>query len=353
MKEFLPKLIPNTIMFLVITVFISIFKSVFGEINSSVGVTIVVALLVLMQKDLTKKPIENFLKLLTINVFLGIVSHISYGNMWIGIVLNFITLGLIGYLLTKDLNKSIILPYGLQYLFMLYKPVQGIDFTNRMIALIFGAVLIMASQYIVHSSKKEANAVGEVEDRNKLEAEICVAKYDNDEYKKFRLFEKDIYIHKKRALYAIKLGALTSITAFVTQYLGLAQGAWMSYTIFSLTEIYSEDTKVRSKKRVEGTMIGGLIVIISFLVLKDDTSRTLIILLAGYLNPFFKDYKHIIILVTISSVAPLALSHGSIFAVGQRLMFVIIGAILALIVDKLIYVTKHEDNFNKMASIKI
>lgn len=344
MKKFLPQVIPNTIIFVLIVSFIAIFKSIFGDINSSVGVTITVALLVLMQKDLTKNPVKNFLILLISNLSLGIIAHIAIGNMWIGIVINFVALGSIGYFLTKDLNKTIVLPFGLQYLFMLYEPVQGIDLRNRMMGLVFGAFIIMISQYIIHYSKNKSKASDKIEENQVLKSELCVSKQDNDDYEEIKLFGKIIYVHKARLLYAIKVGLLTSVTAFVNSYLEFNQGAWMTYTIFSLTEIYSEDTKVRSKKRVEGTIIGGLIVVILFFIFKDESSRTLIMLFAGYLNPFFKDYKHIIIIVTVSAVAPVAIAHGSILAVSQRIMFVVIGAILALAVNKIIHVPKPHDN---------
>ena len=42
------------------------------------------------------------------------------------------------------------------------------------------------------------------------------------------------------------------------------------------------------------------------------------------------------VLVTISAVAPLAMSSGSIYAVASRIMYVIIGIILALIANAVI-----------------
>ena len=49
-----------------------------------------------------------------------------------GLVLNFVVLLLIGYFLTSKLNKVILVPFGLQYLFMLYTPVTGNDFIKRL-----------------------------------------------------------------------------------------------------------------------------------------------------------------------------------------------------------------------------
>lgn len=59
-------------------------------------------------------------------------------------------------------------------------------------------------------------------------------------------------------------------------------------------------------------------------------------LLAGYLNSFAVDYKDMMILITITAVAPVALSSGEEYAVIQRIFYVIVGVILALCANKLI-----------------
>lgn len=73
--------------------------------------------------------------------------------MWLGILINFVSLSLIGYYFGYNLTKALILPYGLQYLFMLNGPVYGTAFIKRLVALAFGAVLIMISKFIVHRKK--------------------------------------------------------------------------------------------------------------------------------------------------------------------------------------------------------
>lgn len=70
--------------------------------------------------------------------------------------------------------------------------------------------------------------------------------------------------------------------------------------------------------------------------IKNSTLKSLIFLFVGYLNSFAVDYRDMMILVTISAVAPVALTNGSIYAVLNRLLYVFIGLILALIANKLI-----------------
>ena len=329
-------IISKTILFIGIITFIVIFKSIFGEKNVPVGVCTVIALLMLLGKDLTQKPIKNFLILLGLNLGIGLGSYISANNIWLGIFIDFFTLSLIGYYFSYAMTKGLILPYGLQYLFLLNGPVQGEVFVKRIWALVAGAAIIMISQFIVNAKKsntfkKENSIIGFNESKS------------DSVYREVNIFGKKIKVHTIRASYAIRVGILTALTSFITQYFNLAEGKWMVYTIFALTELYSENCKVRAWKRLQGTVIGSIILLVVFMFIKDNALRGLVMLVAGYLNSFAEDYRDMMVLVTISAVAPLAMSSGSIYAVASRIMYVIIGIILALIANAVILKKSKQD----------
>jgi len=326
-------------LFLLIIILVSIFKLLFGEENTLVGVTTVITILMLLGKNLTQKPLKNFAILLGLNLALGIGSFIAVKNIGLGIIINFSTLSLIGYYFSYAMTKGLIVPYGLQYLFMLNTPVDGDAFIKRIYALIFGAVIIMISQFIVNLKKNNA-----------FQKESSIIGFNEDEidniYKEYQAFGKKIELHNIRASYAIRIGILTAITHFIVLYFNLEQGRWMVYTIFSLTELYSENCKVRAWKRLQGTIIGCVIVILTFVFIKSPSLRGLIILIAGYLSSFATDYRDIIILATISAVTPLALINGSLQVALERIMYVIIGIILALLANRFI-LRKSQKEYNK------
>lgn len=317
----------NTLLFLFIIAFVKGFAVLFGSDNSLVGVTLVIALLVLMTKDLTEKPMENLLKLLFLNITLGIFSHISSGNLWLGLMLNFSTLGIMGYILSSDLTKMIIVPFGLEYLFMLYTPVMGDAFIKRIISLIAGSILIMAIQLVFHRKNK-----------NMKKAEVV---NNDEEYWSFKILGKGYRIHKIRGGYAIRIGLLTSITAFIVGFLKLNQGRWMVYTIFSLTELYSHQCKVRAKERLQGTIIGTLVTLGLFMLIKDTAIRGAIVLVGGYLDTYTTNYRDKIICVTISVVASVSLMNGMLLTAVERITYVFLGVILSLLVNKFILETKN------------
>lgn len=318
LQKFSSKVKSNTIMFIAVVVAITIFKSFFGNENSLVGVSIIISALVLLKSDLTKKPFRNLILLTTTSLILGLFSFWANINIYLGLVLNFVAMSGVGFLLSKNLTKKVIIPYGLQYLFMLYTPVTGDVFSKRVGALIFGAFFIVVINYIVNFKRDKTTEVDQ---------EIDIENKD-DPIKD----SKNIHL---RTRYAVRLGLMTALAAFITAYFNLSEGRWMAYTIFSVTELFPENTNLKVKQRVEGTIIGAIAVVIMFVIFSDINSRVLIMILAGYLNSFFDEYKHKMILVTISAIASVALSGGILIMALERIGFVIIGAMFAILGNKI------------------
>ncbi|MDU3525265.1 FUSC family protein [Clostridium sp.] len=485
------KIITNTIIFVSIILFVTIFKSLFGEGNTLVGVTIITTALTFMEKDLTAAPFKNFTKILTVNLFTLLFSFLAIQNIWIGILVNFLALFIIGYLFSYNLKRSLVVPFGLQYFFMLFYPAEGEVLFNRFLSLIFGSVFIMLIQFIFNKDKVfkagsrildnisdnillKIKAIQEdknfdeenikiielinslkgiifdkrvddyyltndatistdilwalerinilLDSINKLEnkdrykdllndvyneviiiknrdfessnIEILKNNIYNDEidktyinefidlinilirevreinilskkekdyvkkdydiphhFHKITVLKRNFNIDSAKVRYSIKLGIVGAFTVFLAQYLNLSEGRWMSFTIFSLIQPYSEVSYTRVKDRIKATLIGGLIVLIAFGLVKNQTARSAIILLAGYLDPFTKNYRGKMICVTVSAVASAAIVGGTTQMVFNRVLFVIIGAILTLLANKYILPYKIKDMHKYLVEI--
>ncbi len=477
------KIISNTLIFIFIVGFVNIFKILFGEGNTLMGVTIITMALVLMEKDLTISPVKNFIKILAINMFSLLASVLAVKNIFLGIGLNFIVLFVIGYIFSYDLKKSLVVPFGLQYFFMLFFPAHGEVLYNRVLSLIFGTFFIMAIQLIVNRDKvfksgikivnsisdtmlvkikdiqnnesfekenikiiesinylkrvifdkrvddyyltndgimftdilwslerinlwldeistlenKEVyyelledvydeviiiknrdfnssniqilqnhiynekverkyidefiglinNLIREVKEINKLtqkERNDVKVHYEiPNHFLNIKIRERNFNIDSAKVRYAIRLGIVGTLTVFIAKLLNLSEGRWMCFTIFSLIQPYSESSKSRTKDRIIATIIGGIIVIVAFTILRNNAARAIIILMAGYLDPFTRNYREKMIAVTVSAVASASLMGGTIDMVLRRIMFVIIGAILTLLANKYILPYKIKD----------
>ncbi|GIP44946.1 FUSC family protein [Paenibacillus sp. J45TS6] len=149
------RILTKTIIFICILLFIFVFNSVFSTDNTLIGVTIVIATLMYLDRDLTANPWKNFFLLLTVNLLQGIFGYISAIHMWIAIPLNFVSMFVVGYFFSFNLVKPLTIAFGLQYLFILTTPVPFETLPLRIMALIFGAVMIMAVQFLVNNNKME------------------------------------------------------------------------------------------------------------------------------------------------------------------------------------------------------
>lgn len=162
-------IISNTITFLAVMCFIIIFKLIFGEENTLIGVTTITATLMFLDRDFTASPLKNTLKFIGINLLIGIgTSVIFISNMWLGLLINFIVVFIFSYVFTYNLRQPLYLPFGLQYLFLLTTPVPIDKLGTRLLALIFGALIIMLAQLIVNKNKLSTSG-------NKILINICEA----------------------------------------------------------------------------------------------------------------------------------------------------------------------------------
>ena len=403
-------------------------------------------------------------------------------------ILNFIAMFFIGYVFSYNLRKSIVLPFGLTYLFMLYMPVDGTDIINRIYALVVGTVLIMALQFLFNKNRFSKVGIKNTEDiyksilmkiestknnketvevDKKIQVNIKTVKKvildkrakdfyltksgdaltdviwtlerinilldefksesEKSDYDKFldRLhfklenlltnktnkdslknifdmsslskeyidefdqliehlnydmenvltwnerelelskldikiphhfnkmfnYRRDFGLKSLRFSFGLRLAVSISLVAFITQYFDLKEGRWMAYTVFSLIQPYYENCTSKAKDRVQGTIIGVIIVIISFALIKSTGGRFAVILLAGYLNPFFTNYRDIAITITVSAVASAALAGGTTKYVLARVAFVLIGTAIALLANRFILPFRVEDGKRNIVDI--
>ena len=468
-------IISKTLLFIFIVLFVAAFKAVFGDANTLIGVTIIIAILMYLEMDLTAQPWKNFFFLLGVNLLQGVFAYIAVMNVWLGIPLNFIAMFIVGYFFTFNMNKQLYIAFGLQYLFILATPVTLSELPIRLIALAFGAVIVMVIQVIMYKDKLmkvghkllvnisnqlvvkvdriqedgdcvECNkaidaSIKELrkmviyrrykgyyisdEGRLKLKISACLEKIyllvcklntlenkeenlqfvkiqleqvkkviqeqkitedivnnlhtdrttTNDMYRREmacslellydllgELFNRDkkelkridqqvevpsifrsSYNHlinlnrnSARFTYGIRLATIITIAAFVVDYFQLEQGRWMLYTIFSVTQVYSEQAKFRFKERIIGTLIGIVIFISLFSIFTSVTARSLVVLLFGYLNSYAVLYRNVVITVTVCALGTAALISDPQVVTIERIIYIFTGVLIGLIGNQLI-----------------
>jgi len=331
------KFISNTVFFIFILIFVAVYKSIFGDANSLVGIATLVCLLVLMKTNLIAKPLYNLNCLLALFLSLGILSYLANLNIYLEFLCSFIALSSIGYLLTYNLSKNLIVPAGLLYLFLLFDPVSGKDLALRAAGLVIAPFLIMGFQYLIYRKK----LLLETEESSLL----FYIRPNRDQTKEYTFFGLHLHLHPTRLAFSLRIGVLSAITSLFQRLLldhyHIPEGRWLVYTIFSLTELYSQNCHIKSKQRLVGTLIGSVIIFVLFSIFKAPSTRSLICLLVGYLNTYISNYRDSSILVTISAVATTTLTSDPGLVIFYRILFVCIGTLIALIGDHLLFPQKE------------
>ena len=151
-------IISKTVTFVSIIAFIIAFIKIFGEDNTLIGVTTITATLMFLANDLTLKPVKNTGVLICFNVFLGVMAYLATTNMYLGFLINFVVMFIIGFTLCHNLKMPSYLPFSLQYIFMLSMPVTLERLPMRICSLIFGAIVIVGYQMIVNRGKSSKYA---------------------------------------------------------------------------------------------------------------------------------------------------------------------------------------------------
>lgn len=324
------KIQSQTIMFLFIVLFVKVFKDIFGTSNTLVGVSTLIALLILMKEDSAQSVTSNFTVLILLNVGSGVVTFFASQQLLLGVILNVISFYMLGYYLTERLNKTILIPFGLQYLFMLYTPVQKEDMMMRLVALFIGALLIGLVPMIINKRTVFFTVNQKKRRLLPLPCQLLTKIRNIVNLKKHR------QIHSVRFYYAMRLAFAVAFASFIVELFSIDQGRWIVYTVFSLTEFQQESCRKRAKQRLTGTIMGIVLVLSLFTVIQTSFLRQAVVLLGGYLDAFTRNYQEKMICVTISVVASGALVNQAFLVAIERISFVSLGVLIAIIANKTI-----------------
>ncbi|MGL4450870.1 MAG: FUSC family protein [Sarcina sp.] len=171
----------------------------------------------------------------------------------------------------------------------------------------------------------------------------CEKKDIPDAFTSIRIFKDNFKKDTLKVSYGFKLAILLTIAAFIVDIMNISEGRWVVYTMFSLLQPYLELTKQRARYRIEGTILGAILVLILFSFITNPMLRGLIVLGAGYCNPYAKHYRSLMIIVTTSVLADMGVTGNTLEFAVTRLLFVVIGAITVVIASKYICPYKLSD----------
>ncbi len=165
-----------------------------------------------------------------------------------------------------------------------------------------------------------------------------------ENYKRAWRCRREISRDSLRFTYGFRLGLGIAFSAFIVNFFGLVDGRWIYFTVNSINQPQYEMSKKKSLDRILGTFIGVIIITILFSAFKETSIRGLIIMATGYVSSYLVQYKYKMICTTVSAVGAASLIGNVGELGGVRILYVIIGVIIAMLINKFIFPFSIKDS---------
>ncbi|MEF9952857.1 MAG: FUSC family protein [Clostridium sp.] len=152
--------------------------------------------------------------------------------------------------------------------------------------------------------------------------------------------------------YALRSAIVITISVFMVNYFNIVDGKWIVFTVFAIIQPYEHQGTNKSKKRLFGTIIGIAVFIVCFSIIKDNTIRSMVIMLSGYISTYQNKYEREMICITFSALGVAALAGGvSTIIALHRGLYVILGIGIGILSNKIILPYRIEDGNRDLVNI--
>lgn len=140
-----------------------------------------------------------------------------------------------------------------------------------------------------------------------------------------------------RVAYSLKLAIAVSLIMFIVDLFKIPQGRWIVTSVYVVIQPYEEETLTKAIKRFKGTIIGVIIYISIFTFFPHIIPLELLLLILMFLYFVQKDYEKKVVCTALMALS-FGLSRSTVgYLAFYRFFFVIIGIVIALGINKLIF----------------
>lgn len=140
-----------------------------------------------------------------------------------------------------------------------------------------------------------------------------------------------------RVAYSLKLAIAVSLIMFIVDLFKIHQGRWIVTSVYVVIQPYEEETLTKAIKRFKGTIIGVIIYISIFTFFPHIIPLELLLLILMFLYFVQKDYEKKVVCTALMALS-FGLPRSTVgYLAFYRFFFVIIGIVIALGINKLIF----------------
>lgn len=162
-------------------------------------------------------------------------------------------------------------------------------------------------------------------------------------YRLKNIYKESFRSNSLRFSYAFRLAIGITLSSFIVDYFNIQEGKWIVYTVNSLIQPFYEKYEEKTKDRLIATVIGVIIISISFSFIKTTTGRSLIMVVIGYILSYSNTYRFRTINATVSAIGGAALHGNAAVLTIDRVLFVATGTIISIVLSKFVFPYKEED----------
>ncbi|EPB9413352.1 FUSC family protein [Clostridium perfringens] len=140
-----------------------------------------------------------------------------------------------------------------------------------------------------------------------------------------------------RVAYSLKLAIAVSLIMFIVDLFKIPQGRWIVTSVYVVIQPYEEETLTKAIKRFKGTIIGVILYISIFTFFPHIIPLELLLLILMFLYFVQNDYEKKVVCTALMTLS-FGLSRSAVgYLAFYRFLFVIIGIVIALGINKLIF----------------
>ena len=166
-------------------------------------------------------------------------------------------------------------------------------------------------------------------------------------------FMKNIFrsTNSLKYCYAMRMAISITVGYFIIDLFNFHEGRWMLLTVLSLTTPLYETSKSKIVPRILYTFVGSLIIVVVFAIFKNQNVRLILVMLFGYLQSYANQYKYQVLCSTLSAIGTAAVMGNVQGFTGERIGMVIVGTIVAILVNKYLFPYRLKDSNKQLREI--
>lgn len=300
-KKNLKNIFGKFMIFIFCILFVQGYIHIFGAENSTIGIVILTGLLMFLKNDLGFNVKQAALSFPILYLIMAISSKISLINPIIGIVVNFVSIGLILIISSYNIGSDNQIPFLLGYIFCQGYDVSGILFEKRLLSVLLSSIMIAGIYYLKNKNNKYDKNISDI--------------------------FKELHINSQKTQWYIKLTTTLTFTMLLGSLFGYPRTIWVSFAVLSLIRHEKSEFRYRTKTRLIATMLGTALYFIMFSYLVPQEYQVIVSLVAGFIMMFLENY----FVKTIANSFTALISATILFSTTDASIIRVISNVIAII----------------------